>query len=410
MEHRKISMFYYRVTKAASYVVSKLIFKRKFLRNEIKGKKGPFVVIANHEAALDFVNLIGATGEHMSFVISNSFYQTLPVGWIMDKIGVIPKQQFQTTLKDIKQMKQVIEEGGILVLYPAGLMCEDGLSTPIPEATYKFLQWIKADIYVARTTGTYFSMPKWGKGMRRGRTFLDIYKLFSKEELLEAELSDVKARTDEALLFDAYREQDKLKIKYRNNGNIEGLENVLYMCPHCKAEFTMGVKDKSTLFCSACGYEQTSDKYGMLENKGEIGEEIRYVSDWSTLIQSELEGKVERGEITELTEEVEVQTVDPKTHKFVTRGEGSVKLTDRYIYFNATVDGAPVEFELATACFPSVPFKPGKYVELQHGDMIYRCVLKDGKRATRFVNLLKIFHRLNVHTHDAATCGCHAHP
>ena len=409
MEHKKISKFYYRITQAASFVVSKFIFKRKFLRNEIKGKEGPFAIIANHQAALDFVNLIGATGKPMSFVISNSFYQTLPVGWIMDKIGVIPKQQFQTTLKDIKRMKQVIEDKGILVIYPAGLMCEDGLSTPIPEATYKFLQWIKADIYVAKTVGTYFSMPKWGKGMRRGRTFLDIYKLFTKEELAEADIAEIKAKADEALLFDAYREQDELKIKFKNNDNIEGLENVLYSCPHCKSEFTVDVKDKSTLYCSACGYAETADEYGMLHNTGGVGEEIRYVSDWSTLMQQELEEKVVSGEITEVTEELEVCTVDAKTHKFIPRGEGNVRVTDKHIYFTATVDGEPVELELPTACFPSVPFGPGKYVELQHGDEIYRCMLKNGKRTTRLVNFIKIFHKLNIHTHDGTECGCHAH-
>jgi len=408
MEHTKQNMFFYRITQAASFVVSKFIFKRKFLRNEIKGKKGPFVVIANHQSALDFVNLIGSTRQPMSFVISNSFYQTLPVSGIMDKIGVIPKQQFQTSLKDIKKMKQVIEDGKILVIYPAGLMCEDGLSTPIPEATYKFLQWIKADIYVARTAGTYFSMPKWGKGMRRGTTFIDIYKLFSKEELAEADIATVKERADEALLFDAYREQDELKIRYRNNDNIEGLERVLYMCPHCKSEFTVGARDRSTLFCSKCGYEEVSDKYGMLSNVKGLGEEIRYVSDWSRLIQRELEEKVLRGEITELTEEADIHTVDPKTHKFTLHGSGIIRLTDKHISFKAHMDDSDIDFELPVASFPSLPFSPGKYVELQHEDEIYRCAFKKREQVTRFVHLVKIFHRLNTPVHDGAECASHA--
>ena len=74
------------------------------LRNEIRRVKGPYVVIANHQCALDFVNLIGATRRPMHFVISNSFYSTLPVKKIMDKIGVIPKQQFQTSVSDLKQI------------------------------------------------------------------------------------------------------------------------------------------------------------------------------------------------------------------------------------------------------------------------------------------------------------------
>ena len=180
MSYRKPNIFCYRIAQCASWFVSTFIFRRKLQRNEIKGKKGPFVVIANHEAALDFVNLIGITSTPMSFVISNSFYNSLPITGFFDQLGVIPKQQFQTTVRDMKTMKEVIDNGSPLVIYPAGLMCEDGLSTPIPAATYKFLQWLGVDVYVARTTGTYFSMPKWAKGLRVGRTYLDVYRLFSK--------------------------------------------------------------------------------------------------------------------------------------------------------------------------------------------------------------------------------------
>ena len=162
MSYTKPSKLHYRAAQAICSVVAGTVFGRKILRNEIKGKNGPFVVIANHQAALDFVNLIGAAKRPMSFVISNSFFSTLPIKGFLRKMGVIPKQQFQTTVKDLKKIKSVIEAGEPLVIYPAGLMCEDGLSTPLPSATYKFLKWLDADVYVAKTSGTYFVMPNWG--------------------------------------------------------------------------------------------------------------------------------------------------------------------------------------------------------------------------------------------------------
>ena len=105
-------------------------------------------------------------------------------------------------------MKSVIEHGEILVLYPADLMCEDGVSTPIPKATYKFLKMLKADIYIANTSGTYFAMPKWSRGFRPGKTYLDVYKLFSRNDLATLNLDAIQKKTDGAILFDAYREQE----------------------------------------------------------------------------------------------------------------------------------------------------------------------------------------------------------
>lgn len=248
MGYNKPNLFCYRIAQIVSWFVAVFLFKRKIIRNEIKGKRGPFVVIANHQAAFDFVNLIGINRTPMSFVISNSFYNSLPITSFFKKLGVIPKQQFQTTIKDMKRMKAVIENGKPLVIYPAGLMCEDGLSTPIPAATYKFLKWMNADVYVAKTSGTYFSMPKCAKGIRTGKTYLDVYKLFSKEELAETNIDIIREKTDKALLFDAYKEQEGLLVKYKNNNNLEGLQNVLYMCPHCGTEFSIDVKDKNTIF------------------------------------------------------------------------------------------------------------------------------------------------------------------
>ncbi|MCF0137001.1 MAG: hypothetical protein HUJ66_01415, partial [Oscillospiraceae bacterium] len=69
----------YSLAQAASGVLAALVFRRRFIRNEIKDVKGPYVVVANHQASLDFVNLIGATKKRLTFVISNSFYNSLPV-------------------------------------------------------------------------------------------------------------------------------------------------------------------------------------------------------------------------------------------------------------------------------------------------------------------------------------------
>lgn len=399
MEYKKPSAFFYKITQLASNVVARFFFKRKYSRNEIKGKKGPFVVIANHQATLDFANLIGANRARMSFVISNSFYNSLSVKWIMDKIAVIPKQQFQTTLKDLGKMKAVIENGAPLVIYPAGLMSEDGLSTPIPSSTYKFLKWLGADIYAARTSGSYFCTPKWSNVKRPGRTYMDIYKLFSKEELAEADEEFIKEKCENAILFDAYREQEKLRVKYKHGDNVEGLENVLYKCPHCLSEFSIR-SDKNRLFCKCCGYEQLSDKYGFLHNEKGIGEEIRYVSDWSKFIQDGMREKVVVDDSFAISEKAVISTIDFKKKKFVESGKGTVTLADGHITINALINGEQRDIAVPVSNFASLPFSPGKHFEIQHGEEIFRCAFENGQAIMKFIHAVEILYELNVHNHE----------
>lgn len=395
MAYKKPSLFHYRVAQGAAWVLATFVFRRRILRNEIKGKKGPFVVIANHQAALDFVNLIGATSRPMTFVISKSFFSTLPIKGYMEKMGVIPKQQFQTAISDMKKMRAVIEAGQPMVIYPAGLMCEDGLSTPIPSATYKFLQWLGADVYVARATGSYFVMPKWKGGMHPGRTYLDIYRLFSKEELAEMTEEEIKQKTDEALLFDAYREQEQTLVKYHQTHRIEGLENVLYACPHCGEEYHMHTAG-DTIRCAACGYEQTSDPYGFLHNRKGLGEEIRYISDWSRLIHNRLKNRIRQGLDTTLSAAVTIRMVDEKINKFVDVGAGQLHLDRERFLITGTLNGEPVELNIPIAGIPTLPFSPGKHLEVQQGSTIYRCVPEDSRLVMKFIQMVKIFYELKT--------------
>lgn len=396
MHYQKPNLFYYRFTQFAAWFLATGVFRRKILRNELRGVKGPFVVIANHQAAYDFVNLIGLSNRPMSFVVSNSFYQSLPIQDIMDKIGVIPKQQFQTNVSDLKKMRAVIQAGEPVVIYPAGLMCEDGLSTPIPAATGKLLKWLGADVYMAKTQGTYFAMPKWTSGFRPGKTTLDVYKLFTKEEVETLDLDTIWQRTEEALLFDAYREQEQLLVPYKNADDLQGLENVLYICPHCGAEFSVAVQDRRTLTCAACGYSQTADQYGFLHKNGDQGREIRYISDWSKQIYQQVKEKLSRGEDTVLSADTAFYMVDSKKKKYVEAGNGTVTLSPEKFLLEGTIRGEKVSVAVPTGAFPTLPFSPGKYIEIQDGSVIYRCVLNEGRLAMKFINMVKAFYELKT--------------
>ncbi len=393
MRYRKPSLLCYRLAQLVCWLFAKLIFRRKVLRNEIKGVTGPYVVIANHQAAYDFASLLSLNWRPMSFVISNSFYNSLPISGFLNKLGVIPKQQFQTTVTDMKNMKAVVNAGEPLVIYPAGLMCEDGLSTPIPTATYKFLKWLDVDIYVARISGTYFAMPKWSKGFRHGRTCLDVYKLISAEELREMDLDTLREKTDQALLYDAYREQEKLQVKYSRGGDIRGLENVLYVCPHCGSEHSIRVREKSTLYCECCGFEQTADEYGFLHNTKGIGEEIRYVSDWSRRIYHRLAKMVRDGTVTGVSCKAKIHMIDYAKHRFEEIGEGEVTLDREKFRILGTLRGAETDMEIPIAGLPTLPFSPGRYFEIQDGKNIYRCIPADGRVVMKVINLVKIFYR-----------------
>ena len=400
------SKFLYGIFKLLCISVSGIVFRRKFIRNEIKDKKGPLVIISNHAAALDFVNLVGATKRPMNFVISNSFYRTLPFKAILPKLGLIPKQQFQTSPHDLKRMKEIIDSGEILVIYPAGLMSDDGTQTPLPAGTYKFLQWLKADIYMAKNFGTYFVMPKWRVGgMRSGKTFLDIYKLYDKDEIASADIFDIQTKVDNALSFDAYAEQEELLVKHKKGNDIRGIENVLYKCPNCKTEFSVRVKNKNTIYCTACDFQHVADEYQFLHNVGGADNELRHISDWNVSIREDVKREIESGKLTKISSAVKIHMISPKSGKFESAGEATVSLDENGFKLVGNINDEPIDITVSADTFPALPYKPGVYFEIQHGEKIYRCFPEDGRLTIKFINMIEELYRIKAELREASHCN-----
>ena len=122
---------------------------------------------------------------------------------------------------------------------------------------------------------------------------------------------------------------------------------------------------------------------------------MRYVSDWSRLIYETLRSKVEQGLEGGLQSRTKIHMIDPAKKKFVEIGAGEVSLTREQFHIQGQIYGKPVDLTVPITNIPTLPFGPGKYLEVQSGEYIYRCVLEDGRLAMKFINLVKIFHELS---------------
>lgn len=388
-KYKKPNCFIYGIFRLVSKFLSRFMFKVKVTKNEVRGKKGPYVIIANHEASIDFIALAAAVKRRINFVISNSFYQSLNVQPFLRACAVIPKQQFQTKTSDLKSMKRVVENGGILGIYPAGLMSENGVSTAIPKASGKLLKWLDSDVYVAYISGTYLTSPKWSNVRRKGKVKLSITKLLSAEEIKEADVDYISKLVDERLMYNAYKTQDKERIVYKQGDNVEGLENVLYKCPKCGSEFSIETKNETTLECKACGNEAKSDKYGFLEKVKESDVIYKYPNEWYDYIQETVLEEVKKNPDFFMESYAKIKMIDYKKHKFVFVGDANIKLDKDKFTIDGNIKGEKINKEVSIATFPMLPFKPGVHFEIQDGMDIYRVMLDNSKEVMKWVMSLK---------------------
>ena len=55
-KYKKPNAFIYSIMYIACKFISKFKYNAKIIRNEIKGVKGSYVILANHESKIDFYN------------------------------------------------------------------------------------------------------------------------------------------------------------------------------------------------------------------------------------------------------------------------------------------------------------------------------------------------------------------
>ena len=389
---RKPNIFVYGLFRFLSKLFAKFKFKLKCTRNDLKGIKGPAIILGNHGTALDFVNLTSVLKQRVNYVISNSYYQTLPFKPIINKVGLIPKQQFQTLPADLKAIKEVIDFNGIVGMYPAGLMTENGKTTPIPKATGKFLKWLNCDIYIAFSFGAYLTSPKWGKVKRKGRTDLEIKKILSKEELNRKTVEEIDQLLNDNLIFDEYKTNKEKKYKFKNGDNLEGLENILYICPNCKKEFTLDVVNKNKLVCNHCGYSVIADEYSQIHSDDLI---VSDISDWFTWIENKRTQEIIDNPNFTLESKCKIFMLNYKKGKYIESGSGIIKLNNSNFIIEGITNGCNCIKEISYTQFASLPFKSGYNFDIQDGKDIYRISLENGREVIKWVATIRSLHRIN---------------
>ena len=156
----------------------------------------------------------------------------------------------------------------------------------------------------------------------------------------------------------------------------------------------MEVEDTDRICCKACGYAQRSDAWGFFRLDSDHGEEIRYVSDWSKWIYRQMQQRLEQGEEISLITETDIQMIDEQKHKFVSMGRGILRLDQQEFCLSGKIGEEEICIRIPVGSVPTLPFKPGKYLEVQHGKQIYRCALSDGRLVMKYINLVKILYRI----------------
>lgn len=259
-------------------------------------KKEPCLILMNHSSFIDmkiaskifFPRRYGIVCTCDSFI---GFGMSL----LLRLLGCIPTRKFVTDVGLIKDMEYLIKKKKCSVLmYPEASYSFDGTPTPLPRKMGVLLKKLGVPVVTVITQGAFTREPLYNcLKKRKVDVRADVKVLATAEEVKNLSVAELDKMLDEAFTFDSFKWQQENQIKVDEPFRAEGLNRILYKCPHCGAEGKTAGKD-ITLTCHSCGKVYTLTELGYLEAQdGDAA--FTHIPDWYAWQRDEVRKELEAG-------------------------------------------------------------------------------------------------------------------
>ena len=256
--------------------------------------EGPWLILMNHSSFIDLeiVNKIFWPRPYCIVCTSDGF-----VGkeGLMRAIGCIPTNKFVTDVSLMSDMSCALHEKGCSVLlYPEASYSFDGTSTPLPRKLGVMLKRLDVPVVSILTEGAFSRDPLYNCLQKRQVPVrARVRGLLTRQELHEKSVSELDALLDEVFSFDNFAWQRDKGIRIAEPFRADGLERILYQCPHCLSEGrTLGQGKR--LRCEGCGAEYELDELGQLRRvNGETA--FTHIPAWYAWERQQVRKELEEG-------------------------------------------------------------------------------------------------------------------
>lgn len=262
-------------------------FTYRLIHMERLGKNTPCLILMNHSSFIDLkvaARLLCTRPFHIICTLDGFVGKSR----LMRMLGCIPTRKFMTDVTLVRDMVYATKTlGSSILMFPEASYSFDGTQTPLPESLGKCLKILKVPVVIIRTEGAFARDPLYNNlQLRKVQVSAEVEYLLSPEEIDAKSPQELNDILQEKFTFDYFRWQQENKVPIREPFRADGLNRMLYKCPHCLREGEM-LGLGTTLTCRHCGktYELTEYGYLRLSGSAKDGSEkeetaFTHIPDW----------------------------------------------------------------------------------------------------------------------------------
>lgn len=244
------------------------------------GKKEPCFILMNHSSFTD-MKIASKILFPRRFNIICSTDGFIGKAWLMRQIGCIPTHKFVLDIGLVRNISRAIKKNKCSVLmYPEAGYSFDGTATTLPDSLGKFAKMLEAPVIMITTYGAFARDPMYNcLQIRDVKVSAKMEYVLSPDDIKSKSADEINEIIKEKFSFDNFRWQQENKIAIKEDFRADGLNRVLYKCPHCLAESGNMEGRGTELICHSCGAKYELDEYGFLRGIN-CETKFNHVPDW----------------------------------------------------------------------------------------------------------------------------------
>ncbi len=357
-------------------------------KNNVGKLERPSIILCNHGSFYDFAYLNKMLfKERVHFVAARLYFNHKIVGKLLSGTGAFPKSMFTNDISSVKNCLKVIKNGEILAMMPEARLSTVGNFEDVQPSTYSFLQKMNVAVYVLNINGSYLSNPKWGKGLRKGAVVeAELSELFKAGELKDLSLDQIKEKVETAIDYNEWNWlKSRPEIHYKNKDLAEGIENVLAICPRCKAKYSLST-NKKVITCEKCGLSVTMDDRYQLS-----GVEFKNIAEWYDWQIKQIADEMNADPNFHLESKVELRHLSHCKEPFTRHaGHGVCTLSREGLRYVGTEDGKQIDKFFPIDSIYRLLFGAGEDFEIYEDQELYYFVPENKKSCVTWYIVSKI--------------------
>lgn len=341
-------------------------------KNMERAGNGPWLILMNHSSFLDLEIASHVIPMRYNIVCTSDGFVGKEI--LMRNLGCIPTKKFVTDIKLISDLKHALNKNKTSVLmYPEASYSFDGTATPLPRKMGVLFKALKVPVVMITTYGSFARDPLYNNLQKRKvKVSATMECLLTPDEIKEYSVADMDDILDRAFSFDYFKWQKDNNIRITEDFRADGLNRILYKCPHCLAEgYTEGAG--TSLVCRNCKTEYELDEFGQLRAlSGNTA--FSHIPDWYAWERKCVREELENGTYSLDTDVRIGMLVDYKALYFV--GDGKLH-HDAEGFMLTGCDGKLSYSQGPTKCYSCYSdyywYEMGDVICIGDNDRLYYC-------------------------------------